>query len=242
MFLYRLLALHPLCVYCVLFIRRFFNILASGSYSAASPIAMMIRVCTKYDILHIVLSWIDTGKMPSKIMWKKMVKKVLSDVTFASWRFEIKLYSKLSLFRVVVTSIKPSCWWMLARTMPCLKIPCCTMIKLLCASNVLAVNKKCNLPRSERLCIQCIKVEDTLHFIMSCNSFSTIRNELMMLIFYNLSIEGRLMWSQLGEVMQMYILMGLEFPLPSDDLYIIRYFSCIYVHRMYKERKALEPP
>ena len=242
MFLYRLLALHPLCIYRVLFIRRFFYILASGAYSAASPIAMMIRVCTKYDILHIVLSWIDTGKMPSKIMWKKMVKKVLSDVTFASWRFEIKLYSKLSLFRVVVTSIKPSCWWMLARTMPCLKIPCCTMIKLLCASNVLAVNKKCNLPRSERLCIQCNTVEDTLHFIMSCNIFSTIRNELTMLIFHNLSIEGRLMWSQLGEVMQMYILMGLEFPLPSYDLYIIRYFSCIYVHRMYKERKALEPP
>ena len=136
MFLYRMLASHPLCVYHVLFIRRFLYIQTSGAYSATSPISLIIRVYTKYDILHRVISWVGTGKMSSKLLWKKMVTSVMTGVTFTRLRFEIKLHSKLSLFKIVVTSIKPSCWWMLAWSMPWLKIPCSIMNKLLCASNV----------------------------------------------------------------------------------------------------------
>jgi hypothetical protein len=59
----------------------------------------------------------------------------------------------------------------------------CSMLygSVLCGSNVLAVNKKCNHPKCQQLCIQCNMVEDTLHFIMPCNIFSTLRNELMII-------------------------------------------------------------
>jgi exonuclease III len=242
MFLYRILALQPKCIYRVVFIRRLFYILSSGIYSQTSPVANIVKVCSKYDILHIILEWLANGYLPGKAEWKTTVKNIIKDNTFAHWRFEIMLYSKLSIYRIINNFMEPSCWWVLAKALPFLKSPCCTMVKLMCGSNCLAVNKKCELPRSDRLCTQCNVVEDVIHFIMFCTITAPLKEELYKVILNELSTDGRRFWSELSSIMQLYILLGLDFPLPSYDLYVIRHFGCIFVHRMYKLRKSFEPP
>ena len=177
-------------------------------------------------------------------MWKKHVQGCIGGNQFATWHFETTLYPRLQTFRVIVNCVQPVCWWNLCKCLPFLKKPCITLVRLLCGSNCLEVSKKVNLPRHERICMHCDsnEVEDTLHFVLRCSKFHAIRLLLLHSIVHNLSIEGHRIWSELSELMVFYILLGLEYPLPHQDIYIIRYLSCVHIHRMYRARMALEPP
>ena len=244
MFLHRLLMLNPMSIHRQIVVKRIFFILINGVYTNLSPIANCLKVCMKYNLIHIILSWLEIGVIPSKCEWKKTVKKCITDVNHSRWRFEICLYPKLKFLRIVHSNTQTSCWWLLARSLPFLKRPCCTIIRLLCGSNVLAVNSKCDKPRSARICENCAlnRVEDLMHFIMYCNINNHIREELMLSIQNQLSFEGWELWRQLSDEMKMYILLGMQFPFSREDLFAIRYGSCIALHKMYFHRRSFEPP
>ena len=184
MFILRIISLSSSSIYRVLFIRRFYYVMYSGVVSNNSPVELMYRACVKYNILDYVIGFIESGKVPSKSLWKQMVKNAIKDVIFATWRFELKLYPKLSLYRAIVTDIKPICWWNIAKVMPFLKQPCVTVVKLISGSNILAINSQSNLPRDERLCVCCNdnQVENVDHFVLKCSYFRNIR-EMMFFIY-----------------------------------------------------------
>lgn len=154
------------------------------------------------------------------------------------------LYPKLAIYRVIHIMYIPSIWWTITKSLPFLKKPCTTMLRLLCGCNILAVNIKTNVERNVRLCCVCTlgQVEDLMHFIMSCPVFDDMRTELLSRIESNLSLEGKASWLELSKYMKCLLLLGLDFPLSKEDMFCIRYFSCISVNNMYVRRRALEPP
>ena len=244
MFIYRLLMLPPTSINRQIPIKRFYFILTNGVYSAMSPIARCIKVLAKYGLLYEMLQWLESGMLPSKSLWRKMVKRTIMESYHSNWRFEISLYPKLRLYRIIQTCIQPSCWWLLAKSLPFLKRPCCTMIRLLCGSNVLAVYKRCEIAREERVCKNCTygDIENVLHFVMQCPKFTNYRQDLLYLIESSLSCESTQIWERLSDQMKLFIIFGLQFPFKREELYLINYFSCIVLHKMYIARRSLEPP
>ena len=95
------------------------------------------------------------------------------------YRFEVKLYSKLDIFRQVVLKMYDYIWWDLFKIYPKCKKPYITMLKLLCGSNVLAVNTQHDVERKDRNCKICTdEIEDLYHFIMICPMNCDIRSSL----------------------------------------------------------------
>ena len=243
MFIHRVFSLH-VSEHRSFVIRRILFILANGIYSTQSPIAQAIEALMKYNLLNYVIEWIDTGFTISKLSWKSIVQKAMSDSVHKKWRFQLTLYPKLNIFRIVNTECKISCWCIMAKMYPFLKKTCCTMLKLLCGSNRLAVNTDTLLPRNQRLCIYCTLhvVEDLYHFVVECPKFADLRDKLHVLINENISIENVTTMHNLSEYMKFLIFVGLDFPLKGCDIWVIRYYSCIYLNNMYVRRKSFEPP
>lgn len=195
-------------------------------------------------MFHFVKGWLDTGIVHSKGVWRSLVKKSLDDVVHCNWRFELFLSHKLFFYRIVHTVAQPLIWWRIAQKLPSIKKPCSIMLRLLCGSNILAVNIKTDITRRLRICSLCTcnQVEDLLHFVMYCPRFTDMRLSLMSEIDLNLSPEGKFVWHSLSVYMQFLLLIGLDFPLDPADLYCVRYFGCIYIHNMYMRRRSFEPP
>ena len=115
MFVWRLLALPCNCLYKCLFIRRCFYILHTGKFNKSSPISLMLLSLNEFDMLRDLKSCISTGILPSKYEWKKKALKNMHDKNFCDWRFEVKLYSKLDIFRQVVLKMYDYVWWDLVK-------------------------------------------------------------------------------------------------------------------------------
>ena len=60
-----------------------------------SPIARCIKVLAKYGLLYEMLQWLESGMLPSKSLWRKMVKRTIMESYHSNWRFEIKFVSQV---------------------------------------------------------------------------------------------------------------------------------------------------
>ena len=242
MFLYRLLALNPTNLYRRVFLRRFYEIMALGYFSTLSPTAQIIKVCQKYNIIDKVSMYIQQGIVTSKIEWKRWISGIIDDSNHIKWRFDLRLSKKLSILRVIANTITPSVWWKLVQTMPKLKGPCITTVRLLCGTSSLRVHCDTHIPRETRLCTLCNaeEVEDTYHFLMTCDVFSGYRQEMLTSISQGVTTNTMNELCQLSDLMLFYIFMGLEYPICTDDLFTIRSICCITIHRMYSLRLKLE--
>ena len=167
-----------------------------------------------------------------------MVKKVIGDKEFAAWRFDLKLYSKLGLFRTIVLKIEPCIWWDITKMFRPMKKVCCTMLRLLCGCSCLRLHKEHTIIKSERVCLQCNdnSIEDVKHFVIYCNVYNVIRHELFQCIDMSVTFESREVFQSLSEVMMFNIIMGMDYPISDQDLLAIRYISAYYIHNMYKQR------
>ena len=137
MFIFRLLSLPSKSVFRQVFIFRFFQILTSGIFTNRSPTAQILEICTKYKIVDVIQNTIMSGILPPKESWKKIVKKLIDDKDFAAWRFDLKLHSKLGLFRTIVLKNEPCIWWDMTKMFRPMKNACCTMLRLLYGCNCL---------------------------------------------------------------------------------------------------------
>ena len=81
-----------------------------------SPVAHVIDICYKYGILNDVIEMLSTRKIPSKVIWKKWILKIINDFKFANWRIELKLYKNLQTFRsIVILNTEPCVGGMFVR-------------------------------------------------------------------------------------------------------------------------------
>ena len=138
--------------------------------------------------------------------------------------------------------VKTQWWWQLVKLKPMLRKPCVTMVRLLCSTSSLRVHCDTDTPRELRICLLCDsgQMEDTYHFVMSCNVHSNARLRLLESICQNVSCQTINVLTQLSDQMLFYIFMGLEFPLCLEDKISIRSLCCISVHRMYQYNLRLK--
>ena len=62
--------------------------------------------------------------------------------------------------------------------------------------------------------------------------FNTLSNEL--------SSDTKSYLDGLSKEMMLLLLLGLDFPLQHDELILLRFISCVQIHRMYVKRIALQ--
>ena len=244
-FAVRILLLDVNSIYRIVFIRRFLFILHRGLGNGNSgPTYQIILSLLRFNLLDTVLNFIESCIIPPKTTWKRIVNQYSTNLSFSRWRFSLALFSKLSLYRTVHTEYKPVCWWMLSKGFPHLRTSCTVMVRLLCGSHSLAVCKQSHLNRNDRKCQLCDDgvVEDLFHFIMVCPKWALIRQSMLNNISNNLSEDSSVSWHSLTNNMQFLILIGLEFPLPPNDITCVRKQACISISNMYKKRREFEPP
>ena len=240
LFVWRLLFLPSESVFRKVFILRLFQVLFSGIYTTISPTAQIAELCIKYNIINYVKTVVQTGILPSRIVWKKMITKVIYDKEFSTWRLDLKLYTNLTLFRTIILQIEPCVWWDIAKNFRFLKKACCTMLRLLCGCNGLRLYKDVDVNRAERYCLQCNLncVEDVKHFVMKCHSSADIRQAMFENIFSEISADSRITMHSLSDDMVFYVLMGLDFPISGQDRNLIRVNSAFHINTMYKQRMS----
>ena len=173
MFIHRLFLLQSSSMHSVFVIRRLIYIMLSGVYRI-SPLVLAIETCMKYDLAQVLVGWLNTGLLPSKNIWKSFINHKLDDIVHCNWRFELSISHRLQFYRAIHISYQAIVWWKFAQKLPFLKKPCCTMLRLLCGTNILAINVKMDVMRSLRYCMFCTgdHVEDLLHFVMVFNEGS----------------------------------------------------------------------
>ena len=118
MFIQRILNLRPTSIYRTMFLRRLFFIMVSGIMNSISPIAQIVRILLKYNLLEQVVILVKDGTVPSKSEWKRVVSKAIEDKIHSEWRFLLSLYPKLEIYRSVVNKYSFLCWWEMAKSLP----------------------------------------------------------------------------------------------------------------------------
>ena len=83
-------------------------------------------------------------------------------------------------------------------------------------------------------------METVEHFVLCCDAFNALRAELMTTLQYKLSYNAREIINYLKPKMLLYVLMGMNYTMPSDDLYTLRITSCHFINKMYIERSKYE--
>ena len=152
-----------------------------------------------------------------------MVTAVIYEKEFVDWRFNLRLYNNLYLFRTVIIKIEPCVWWLLAKRFRNLKRHCSTMIQLLYGSTCLRLYSDHQTKTEERFCqlCDCTSLEDTKHFKLECPFFNQHRILMYNNITENVSADSYIQFQSFSLEMQLYILLGLEVPLPQFDIDII---------------------
>ena len=244
MFVQRILNLGATSIYRVIFLRRLFFILMSGIINPISPIAQIVKILLKYNLLEHVVVNVEEGIIPTKSEWKRVVSKAIEDKVHGEWRFLLSLYPKLEVYRAVVNKYSFLCWWEMAKSLPFLKKACVGIARLLSGCHILNVAMKLDVVRELRFCDICNTqvTEDLYHFVMECRRWNQLRNYMLNTIDQALSPDTLNHWQSLSNKMRFLILLGLDYPLPLEELMIIRYTSCVHILKMYRQRRAWEPP
>ena len=154
------------------------------------------------------------------------------------------VYKKLQVFRTVCIESGPCVWWKIAQNRPSLKKQCCIMLRLLMGSSRLEADANHSVPMNERVCPICNLniIEDLFHLIMGCSAYQPIRENMLHDIAKVLCYSSRQKWNSASHHIQMLICMGMEFPVTSEEIWSIRFLSCVYINRMYAKRKNHDPP
>ena len=77
---------------------------------------------------------------------------------------------------------------------------------------------------------------------MECNRWDQPRRYMFNTIDQALTPDTLNLWKSLSDKIRFLILLGMDYPLPIEELVVIRYTSCVHILKMYKQRKAWEPP
>ena len=93
-----------------------------------------------------------------------------------------------------------------------------------------------NRDRTCQFCTDEGLIETPLHFIMYCKKFENLRASLYRKIKDDISADGYKIFMNLSELIQFYILLGLDFPFIDIDILNLRKNACVYIHKMYIKR------
>ena len=243
MYVWHLLSLGYNNIYRIIFIFRLSKLLEDDNYGLSNSIvSQFIKTCIKYSLLEIVkdIAFNVDYPFPSKTLWKKMCNERIKQSTFVYWRFNLRFYTKLTIYRVVHSNIKPLCWWNIEKLSSSLFYKVRIIIRLLVGCNALDVYSKTSIPREQRICLLCNSgaIEDTAHFVMYCTFNRVPRKLLYEKIKSLVTGDVFIQFTSLSYTMQLYILLGMEYPFSSDSLQAIRISSCRYITWMYKRRNS----
>ena len=240
-FFWHLISLKSENIYRKLFVCRFVNIVSNGvNCRSKSIVGRIVRLCYKYDLMDIVndLLFKPSYNHMSKLTWKNLCKEKVYQYHYSVWRFILRFYQKLALYRIIHTKNSMSCWWKLAGEYPARVYKCRLMIKLVTGMNALNVYSNTSVSRNKRMCTLCDidDVESVCHFVLRCSFNAILRESMFDMIERSISNEAYHTFISLSENIKLYVMLGMDYPFQSKDIKYIQIISADYVWLMYHKR------
>ena len=172
LFLWRILLIPLNCMYKRIMICRItecvMNVCDTG------PVSTMLKICTKYDVLNVVLDSIMNDSYPKAGVIKRFIKSVVNGRDFKVWKISCCMYDSLKLLNTNNTTVQRVCWWDICSKSPEYTNKCRLVIRLLL--NVFQLGKDhCNL--CTKLCVNSIP-----HILFECSHNEVTRNVNMLAI------------------------------------------------------------
>ena len=101
---------------------------------------------------------------------EKVCQNKIRDYLFSHWRRDLKCYSHLKIFRIVITQYEPCCWVIIPKYLKQLCKQCLKMISLLsgCCCLRFYMYHSCELDQKKCLLCNDNGFEDLEHFLMTC--------------------------------------------------------------------------
>ena len=150
------------------------------------------------------------------------------------------MYTNLVIYRVISPQYERLCWVDMSKFERHLRTACITITRLLCGNSSLALYKH-HTPEL-KICKQCnLNVPECLfHFIMICDKFSCDRKYMFDKVYYSVKQETKEILMNITPNIYFNILLGMNYIINVDDLYIIRKIAVNAIHNMYNKRRLLE--
>ena len=167
-FLWQLLLLPTSSLYKLLVLRIIFMLVDTDQIrDSSSPIANMLKVCIKYELLNDVIQAITNGHYIPLAEWKRKIKDIVSNRHMRCYKIECKLYISLDLYN---PNDRISIWWKYGTRNPKDLKKCMLILKLLLNCYRLG-KKRCNYCNDHNN-------SNLPHILFECHSVHTLRDHL----------------------------------------------------------------
>ena len=151
------------------------------------------------------------------------------------------MYSNLIIYKNVQTKYEPSVWINMSKCERGLTYACFTMFRLLSGCCCLR-NYKCHTQAS-KICQLCCsnEAETVFHFVLVCDHFHKLRFDMFKEIENSITDESKNHLESIADQnIHLFILLGMDYNICSNDLYMIRKISLRFIHKMYQKRLKIE--
>ncbi len=142
------------------------------------PFAYAYRAAVKYNLQHAIHVMLDTGVVPTKLTWKRVVMEAVWTQQQQLWHMHTIMYRSLDLLRqcVDVTS-RASVWWTVSRSNPQISRHCRLTVKMVCGDVVLnSLKGKYIHGTSKCMCCDSHEPETATHTLFVCPGLSVVRD------------------------------------------------------------------
>lgn len=235
MFLIRTLCLNNESIYRRIVVSRLNAVqnITVNDVRHIGPVLSCWDYVRKYQLDHIVLSFIENGDFDRINATKRFVKNRIKDYEISRWRYTCMLYRGLDLYSSIITEMKPCAWWKFVQHHPNILTQAASVVALLMNNQPRGL--QCN--HESDICQLCIDrtVDSSEHILFHCDSLDTVRQcvypELLNVMpnamrdcFETMTSDRKLS----------FILTGM-----NSEFYDIMKCIANFVYALYKERKRM---
>ena len=140
----------------------------------------IVRILHKYDLMDILTEYILLDRFPSKYLWKKIVREHVYAHHNRQWQDKINSHEQLAMFAEIHPVNEVSPWWLLADKNPDYLEQINDVLRLLCGSFKIRVNRVNRPEVYSDHCDICNNdyVNPVEHVLLHCSGTGHLREEL----------------------------------------------------------------
>ena len=184
-FFYNTLLLDAPCIFRKVVTKRFIEV-AMSSELLKGPTANFVKTCLKYNLLHFVQNYIDTGEGMTASQWKSHCRGVIRQKEELYFHLELCMAEKLLNMQAIQPGLHQ--WRKVAKAFPSSLRACQFWVKLLVGEEPLGWNTgRFIRPRcmENRTCKMCNdgSFENICHFMFECSYLAPTRSHFIDVLF-----------------------------------------------------------
>ena len=131
----------------------------------------VLNLLEKYQLIHVVHTYLSSSKFPSKFAWNRLLKNKLHSSAINAWHSRT-LAQDFYRFRIIQPEFRPHWAWYFSKSRRKLLIPCISVVQM--TANLTDVKQ------NNSACVACDSYYDNLvdHCLQECSSLVVDRAKL----------------------------------------------------------------